>query len=169
VIKIEDLEFASQWVLVDEYSNDSYVIADKPGDSDSEVEARLDCILTTHHILQECVKKAPIGIDKIINELNYAQLELCNKALGLVANKDLLKEAIKIAQTKGRITNAAIDILMDKKGALKAWWRGNAAQTVCVMKNNVVKYKSISNIVEKLSPTNFYISNGCLKVKNNGH
>lgn len=169
VIKKEDLDFASQWVLVDEYSNDSNIITNKPGDSNSEVEARLDCILAMHHSLQECEKKAPIGIDQSIDEINYAQLGLCDKVLGLVANKELLKNAIKISQVKGRITNTAIDILMHKKGALKAWWRGNAPHTVYIVKHNVTKYKPILNIVEKLSPTNFYISNGYLEVKNNGH
>jgi hypothetical protein len=179
LIRKEDLDFASQWVLVDEYADDNEqlnlsfdkdeknIIAEKPFDSNTEVEVRLDCILVIHYVLQKCKNKSAIGIDKIIDATDFTSLGLCNKALRLVAKEDLLKEAIKIAQEAGRITNPAIDMLMDKKGALKVWWRGNAAQTGFVIKNNVTKYKPILNIVEKLSPTRFYISNGCLEVKNN--
>jgi DNA-binding NtrC family response regulator len=181
LIKKEDLDFASQWVLVDEYAGDNEqlnlsfgkeennIISEKLFDSNREIVVRLECILVIHYVLQECENKPMIGIDRIIDEIDFTPLELCNKVLRLVAKEDLLKEAIKIAQEAGRITNPAIDMLMDKKGALKSWWRGNAVQTGYIINHNFTKYKSILNIVEKLSPTNFYISKGYLKVKDNGY
>jgi len=145
------------------------IISEKLFDSNREIVVRLECILVIHYVLQECENKPMIGIDRIIDEIDFTPLELCNKVLRLVAKEDLLKEAIKIAQEAGRITNPAIDMLMDKKGALKSWWRGNAVQTGYIINHNFTKYKSILNIVEKLSPTNFYISKGYLKVKDNGY
>jgi hypothetical protein len=110
-----------------------------------------------------------IGIDRIIDEIDFTPLGLCNEVLELVANKELLVETIKISQATGRITNSAIDILMSNNGALRVWWRRNAAQTACVIKQDIIKFKPIFNIVERLSPASFYISNGCIEVKNNGH
>jgi len=34
------------------------------------------------------------------------------------------------------------------------------------MINNSTKYNPIANIIEKLSPTNFYIKNGIIETKN---
>ena len=177
VIRKEHLDFASQWVLVDENASDSEqlypsvgeevrnLLAGKLLESNNEAEIRLECILATHFVLQECENKPAIVIANIVDEIDFTPLGLCNEVLEIVANKELLMETIKLSQATGRITNTAIDMLMSNNGALKVWWRRNAAQTACVIKQDIIKFKPIFNIIEKLSPASFYISCGCLEVK----
>ena len=169
IIRKEDLEFAGKWVLLDDYSIDNEPcpsdnvsrIGEDPSVSYEDVTIRLDCVLAIDHVLRECEERS-IGI----NDVEFTNLGLCDEALRAVADKILLAESIKAVQDGGRITNPAVDILMDnKRGALKVWWRGNAAQTAAAI-NNSTKYTPLVNIIEKLSPTNFYIKNGRIETKN---
>lgn len=150
IIRKEDLAFAGKWVLLDEMA-----INDEPYDSDN-VTFRLDCILAVDFALRESKDKI-VDIDKI----NFSPLELCSEAMDVVANKRLLNEAVNAAQEAGRVTNTAIDLLLDNKDALRSWWKNNATQTVAII-NNSIKYKPIIGAVGKLSPTNFYVDNGKL-------
>jgi DNA-binding NtrC family response regulator len=165
IIRKEDLDFAGKWVLLDDLAvdNDPCSIKNIPKDQNDsyDVTFRLDCILAVDYAFREC-KDDTIDMSKI----NFSTLGICNEAMDVIANKTLLNESVKAIQEAGRITNTAIDLLLDKKAALRSWWKNNATQTVAII-NGSNKYKPIIGIVGKLSPTNFYIDNGKIEINSN--
>lgn len=159
VIRKYDLEFAGKWVLLDA-SNVELEDIDNAG---KEATIRLDCILALHHLLQNNRNESG---EKEHTGLNTDTLDLCPETLFYMSSMQLLEDALRVASDAGRITNTSVDILMAKKSALKAWWRGNAMQIASII-NKSPKYKQIASIVEKLSPSNFHLnSNGIMEVKN---
>lgn len=147
IIRQEDMEFAIQWVLLSDLDDH-----EETGNGilhDKEVLIRLDCILILYHATKEPGASS--------EEMDLSSLELVPEAAMLAANEPLLQEALQSVKENGRITNASVDILMGKKGALKAWWKGNATLTA-IAANGSKKYKPIINIIAKLSPSNFHIN-----------
>lgn len=156
VIKKKDLEFAGKWVLLE---NDQITTSSPDEEINKDVLYRLDCILALHHALKETQAR---GIS--LGEVNFSNIGLCPEAMKAVSNKTLLTDSIKTAQEAGKITNACIDILIERKGNTKGWWKNNLDQ-VAMLINSQEKYKPLLPIVVKLTPTNFNINNGNLEAR----
>ena len=169
-ITLDDLNQASKWVLVskDHISENG----DNGGDIYSEltvnkeVEIRLDCILALNNVLCRCNQKDKSEVDKIIDEINFTDLHLCDNALAMLANKVSLTASLIDIIESGRITSPAVDKLMDNKvGAIKVWWKNNKTQIASLARQSHGKYQPIFGIIEQLSPKNFYMSNGLLQAR----
>jgi len=162
VILKEDLSYASQWVLVEvqqgENDNDSKrVSADNSSENDQafgavggtvnpEVELRLDCFLAIRHVLNLCNVKTATDeeIMDVIRSLNFVELGIDKNYIVLLTDKDVLLNAVKRCKREGRVIDSAVDILMSNKpGALKAWWKKNAATVVSVVTAKIKTYRPI--------------------------
>jgi DNA-binding NtrC family response regulator len=119
------------------------------------VEERLDCILAIRHVLKQCNVQTATGneIMNVIKSLNFEELGIDKNHIALVTDKSALLKAVKRCKPEGRVINSAVDILMGKsEGALKAWWKKNAATVINVVTARIEKYRPILDDLKQISP-----------------
>ena len=119
------------------------------------VEERLDCILAIRHVLNHCNVKTATDdeILKVIESLDFVKLGIDRNNIALVTDKNALLKAVKRCKPEGRVINSAIDILMGKsEGALKVWWKKNAATVINVVTARIEKYRPILDDLKQISP-----------------